>query len=536
MMILDSVLPLFSTAIVFSSGVWVLGKFPKRQLARLYFLLCLLGSLWGFSLFEVSHGDSAVAFWHALGSVWLLVFPVQLHFVFLYSEEKITLPRQFLILQAYFTTLVIIWLFSDPWGFNPGLYALPLVLAIGSIYVAASAFARGSANRKREQELFILLAIGVGLIISLGVIIGQLMELEIDYLFPLLFSVETVFIAIALVRHELIQLTPFTAMESIMSTLTDAVILTTSGGKIVTANRAALDILGYKEVELVDQPIGQVIGQVWKGDFLPGEDDFGIEMALIAKDKKRIPVTLSTSVVSEGISSPQGIVFVARDLTKRVHAQEQLVGALKEKEILLKETHHRVKNNLQVISSLLSIQKDFISDPEAKRVLDESRDRVYSMAVVHELLYQSQDLREIDFKDYTNRLIEQIVFSHNVNPDQVSIEVNVSDISLDLDTASYIGLAINELLVNALVHGFPDDRVGEIWLSLVHTEEGEYVLAVTDNGVGLPADFNLKESDSLGLLLVSMVAEQVGSELVITQEEGTTFLLTFNRLDEIEDD
>jgi PAS domain S-box-containing protein len=535
-MMTESLLPLFSAVVLFSSGVWVLGKFPKRQLTRLYFLLCLLGSIWAFSLFEVSHGDSAAAFWYALGTVWLLVFPVQLHFVFLYSEEKITLPRQFLILLAYFSALVIQWLFSDPGGFNPGLYALPLVLAIGSIYVAATAFARGSANRKREQELFILLAIVVGLMLSLGVILNQLLELDIEYLFPLLLSVEAVLIAIALVRHELIQLTPFTAMESIMSTLTDVVILTTSGGMIVTANQAALDILGYKEVELVDQPIGQVIGQVWKGDFLPGEDDFGIEMALIDKDKKRIPVTLSTSVVSEGISSPEGIVFVARDLTKRVHAQEQLVGALKEKEILLKETHHRVKNNLQVISSLLSFQTDFISDPEAKRVLDESRDRVYSMAVVHELLYQSQDLREIDFKDYTNRLVEQIIFSHNVNPDRVDIQVNVSDVSLDLDTASYIGLAINELLVNALVHGFPGDRAGEIWLSLVHTEEDEYILAVTDNGVGLPASFNLKESDSLGLQLVSMIAEQIGSELLITQEEGTTFSLTFDRLDETEDD
>jgi PAS domain S-box-containing protein len=321
-----------------------------------------------------------------------------------------------------------------------------------------------------------------------------------------------------------------------MSTLTDAVILTTSGGMIVTANRAALDILGYKEVELVDQPIGQVVGQVWKGDFLPGEDDFGIEMALIAKDKKRIPVTLSTSVVSEGIASPQGIVFVARDLTRRVQTQEKLIGALKEREILLKETHHRVKNNLQVISSLLSIQTDYIPDPDAKRVLEESRDRVYSMAVVHELLYQSKDLREIDFQDYTNRLVEQIVYSHNVNPDQVSIQANVADLYLDLDTASYIGLIINELLVNALVHGFPGDRVGEIWLSLVTTEEGQYVLAVTDNGVGLPADFDLKESDSLGLQLVSMIAEQIGSELVIAQEEGTTFSLTFDRLDESGDD
>jgi PAS domain S-box-containing protein len=536
MMILESIFSLLASVILFTSGVWVVSKFPQRQIARVYTLLCLLGSIWAFSLFQVSIGSSAADVWIALGLVWLLVFPAQLHFVFLYSEENLTLPRQFLILLAYFSTLVIVWLRSDPRTFYSGLYALPLVLAIGSIYVAAAAYKRGSPNRKREQELFILWGIMVGLLLSLGLIVGQLFRLAIDYPFTLLLVVETVFIAVALVRHELIQLTPFTAVESIMSTLTDAVILTTNGGMIVTANRAALDILGYREVELVDQPVGQVVGQVWKGDFLPGEDDFGIEMALIAKDKSRIPVTLSTSVVSEGISSPEGIVFVARDLTKRVHAQEQLLGALKEKEILVKETHHRVKNNLQVISSLLSLQTDFIIDREAKRVLEESKDRVYSMAVVHELLYQSQDLREIDFKDYTTRLVEQVIFSHNVNPDRVTMHVNVADLSLDLDTASYIGLAINELLVNALVHGFPGERAGEIWLSLVTTEEGQYVLAVTDNGVGLPPGFNLSEADSLGLQLVSMIADQLGSELVITQEVGTTFSLTFDRLDENSDD
>jgi PAS domain S-box-containing protein len=527
---------LLAAAVLFSSGLWVLINSPKRQLTRLFFLLCLLGAMWVFNLYEESRAATEiVGFWVVFESAWLWIFPLQFHFLYRFSETDKTPSHRNFIFLTYLVTIVISWLFSRPDRASIWLLSWPLFLALASQVLAISEYRLQSANRKREQELLVLVGVSIGLIFCIGMALNQILELGFDFVIPVILAVESLLIAIALVRHELIQLTPFTATESIMATLTDAVILTTSGGLIVTANRAALDILGYNEIEMIDQPIGSVVGQVWKGDFMPGEDDFGIEMALIAKDTTRIPVTLSTSVVAKTAASPQGVVFVARDLTKRVHAQEQLINALKEKEILLKETHHRVKNNLQVISSLLSIQTDYVVDVQARRVLEESRNRVFSMAVVHELLYQSENLREIGFKDYIDRLIEHIIFSHNVSPDKITFEVNISEITFDLDTASYIGLVINELIVNALVHGFPKGRTGAIWLDLAHQDEGKYLLTVRDNGVGLPPDFNLQESESLGLQLVSMIAEQIEGDLVIDQGEETSFELTFCRLDEESD-
>jgi PAS domain S-box-containing protein len=531
-MTIDSLLTLFAALLLFSSGLWALSNFPRRLMARLFFLFCLVGTIWVFNLYEGSRASvNAVVSLGVFNSAWMWVFPLQLHFLYRFSETERTSSHRIFVFLFYLVTLVISWLFSRPGQASIWLLSWPLFLALAGQVLAVGEYRARSTNRKRKQELLVLLGISAGLMFCVGMGLNQIFDLGFETVFGLILAVESMFIAIAFVRHELIQLTPFTATESIMATLTDAVILTTAGGMIVTANRAALDILGYSETELLDQPIGKVVGQVWKGDFLPGEDDFGIEMALIAKNKKRIPVTLATSVVAETMSSPQGVVFVARDLTKRVQAQEQLITALKEKEILLKETHHRVKNNLQVISSLLSIQTDYVLDSQAKRVLEESRDRVFSMAVVHELLYQSEDIREIDFKDYTDRLIEHIIFSHNVNPGQISFKVNVAEVTLDLDTASYIGLVINELIVNALAHGFPEGRSGLVRLDLAQDEDGEYLLAVRDNGVGLPPDFDLQESESLGLQLVSMIAEQIEGDLVIEHGGETVFQLAFRRLD-----
>lgn len=531
-MTFTSLLPLFSSAVIFSSGLWALISFPTRRLTRLFLVLCLLGGLWSFSLYEIADvGESLNSPWGAFGFVWLFIFPLQLHFVFLYSEIDQTPIRKFFVFVIYLISFVFFWLISSS-STEIWLHIWPLFLALGSLVSAGRLYLTGSVNRPKTQELLVFLGTSAGLIFCVGLVLDQYLELEFDYIFPVIFSVEVVLISVGLIRYDLIKLSLFMAMENIMETLTDAVILTTSGGMIVTANRAALDILGYKEIDLVDQPIGSVVGQVWKGDFLPGEDEFGIEMALIAKDKSRIPIALSTSVVAESNNSPLGVVFVARDLTKRVQAQEQLIVALKEKEILLKETHHRVKNNLQVISSLLSLQSDYVADTLARKALEESRNRVFSMAVVHELLYQSEDLREIDFKDYTDRMIDHVIFSHNVDPGRITFQVQIADVSLDLDTASYIGLVINELIVNALTHGFPDGRSGGIWVDLMEAKNGIYELTIKDDGIGLPSDFKIHESESLGLQLVSMVAEQIGGELVIENGGGTTFRLIFHRLDD----
>lgn len=545
-----SIVSLLFAAGMLSAGLAALGKYPKRKLNQFFFIFALVGAIWAFTEFgyRQAEGLETAVFWLRGSFIWVFAFPLVIHWILHLSlEEKILknwLTNIILYVPAAaFAVLNILnplqpveangmWTYLKPEGVwfdvQNGWVALLLLI---TLTMAIRHYLRETEKKTKRQGLMVLAGVFLGML-------PILFDLSQDYfnLIPNFPSISTIglvfecgFLYIALTGFEKFKLTPFTAMESILSTLTDAVILTTAGGTIVTVNNTALEILGYKESEIVDQPIGTIVGQMWKGDFLPGEDDFGIEMALIAKDQTRIPISLTTSAVPDTEGIDTGIVFVARDLTKRLKAQEELVIANKEKEVLLKEIHHRVKNNLQVISSLLSIQTEYVKDEHAFRVLEESRDRVFSMAVVHELLYQSENLREIDFADYIERLVEHIVYSNNVNKEQISFKLDISGVALDLDTAGYCGLIITELVSNSLFHAFPGNRQGAISVVMRQREDGKYVLAIKDNGVGLPPDFKLEESDSLGLQLVNMITEQLGGEMMIGNGTGAAFTMTFEK-------
>jgi two-component sensor histidine kinase len=225
--------------------------------------------------------------------------------------------------------------------------------------------------------------------------------------------------------------------------------------------------------------------------------------------------------------SDQEVIVVARDVTQRQQAEAQLHASLQEKEALLKEVHHRVKNNLQIISSLLTLQADQVNDPGALELLRESRNRVRSMAQIHETLYRSADLSRADFAAYIESLGSQLFRSYAVDPGRVRWHAEVAPVSLDLDRAIPCGLILNELISNALKHAFPEGRSGEIVVRLYVTPEGMYTLVVSDNGVGLPEGRNARPTGSLGLQLVATLARQLRGRLELERHGGTTFRLTF---------
>ena len=213
------------------------------------------------------------------------------------------------------------------------------------------------------------------------------------------------------------------------------------------------------------------------------------------------------------------------EITERRRAEERLEVSLKEKELLLKEIHHRVKNNLQIVSSLLSLQIVSATNEGTSASLKESQNRIRSMALIHEKLYQSSDLAVIDFREYVRSLIVSLARSYVLNP-ALKFEVDIEDVSFDIDTAIPCGLIINELISNCLKYAFPGGAAGNIRVALRRSDT-LYSLTVSDDGVGLPPGFDFQNTVSLGLQLVITLTGQLNGTIEHPEGKGTTFVISF---------
>ena len=214
------------------------------------------------------------------------------------------------------------------------------------------------------------------------------------------------------------------------------------------------------------------------------------------------------------------------ELLERQRIEAQIKASLQEKEVLLKEIHHRVKNNLQIISSLLDLQAGAISDPRAIAILRDSQNRVNSMGLIHERLYQAEDLARVDFAEYIQDLVNNLFYSYSIDVSTTRLTVDVADVALDVDRGIPCGLLINELVSNSLKHAFPDGRGGEIRIDL-RQEEDKFILVVKDDGVGIPEEIDLQNSPSLGLKLVSTLVGQLRGRVVLERGKGTKFSIEF---------
>jgi len=218
-----------------------------------------------------------------------------------------------------------------------------------------------------------------------------------------------------------------------------------------------------------------------------------------------------------------------RELLERRRAGEQIKASLREKEVLLKEIHHRVKNNLQIISSLLELQSGSVTDPKAHEVFRECRGRVKSMALIHERLYQSKDISRIDLAEYVECLLASLRSSYLANPDRVSIRTRINNVFLTIDAAIPCGLIINELVSNALKYAFPDGERGEIEVELRSEPGNVLILSIRDNGVGLPEAVDVWNTETLGLQLVNLLTHQHSGEIELRRTGGTHFIITLRR-------
>ena len=225
----------------------------------------------------------------------------------------------------------------------------------------------------------------------------------------------------------------------------------------------------------------------------------------------------------------EGAIITAMDITARKHAEHELLKSLQEKDVLLKEVHHRVKNNMQIISSMLKLQARHITNEETLQHLNDSQNRVRSMALIHEKLYQTDDFEEIDYYDYIHSLVNYLTLSYRELMKRISIQIDIKDIWLDINTSIPCGLIINELITNSLKYAFPDGRKGIISISITKTKTEKLILEVKDNGIGLPKDFSMENIDSLGLQLVTALSKQLHASIDINTDEGVCFTLEFNQ-------
>jgi len=218
------------------------------------------------------------------------------------------------------------------------------------------------------------------------------------------------------------------------------------------------------------------------------------------------------------------------DITKRKIADNKIKSSLKEKNNLLQEIHHRVKNNMQIISSLLNLQIKYVDEEEAVNVLKESQNRIKSMAMIHEKLYMSDDLAHINFVDYIQSLVKNLFYSYNVENTNIKPIFEVEDVTLNMETAVPCGLIISELVSNSLKYAFPNEKKGEILVSL-KTVDDKYELIIRENGIGLPEELDFNNLETLGLLLVNNLTEQIDGELTINRSPGTEFKIKFKELE-----
>lgn len=313
----------------------------------------------------------------------------------------------------------------------------------------------------------------------------------------------------------------------VLAETSPAAIALYQGEKILYINPSAARLIGYTTDELsrfgfwgcVHDDFKEVVRERglarMRGEPVPSQ----YECKFVSKGGKELWALISVGCIDYK-GKPAGIVTLI-DTTEAKLAEEKMRSSLAEKEILLKEVHHRVKNNLQIVSSLLDLQSDYIEDEKSRIFFRDSQNRIRSMALIHQKLCQSERLAFIDLREYIEELANYLYSTSVHEPDLIHLKVDMGDISLSMDEAVPCGLIVNELLSNSLKHAFPDNRGGEIMIR-GRIKDGWIVLTISDNGAGLPPGLDFRNTETLGLQLVTTLAKQLRGRIDINSERGGT--------------
>ncbi|MCT7962179.1 PAS domain S-box protein [Laspinema sp. D1] len=340
--------------------------------------------------------------------------------------------------------------------------------------------------------------------------------------------------AIALAKERQITQAALARQLAAVEAATDGIGILNENSEYIYLNSAHAKIFGYDDPK-------ELLGKTWKELYHPAEihqieqevlpvlgtsGQWSGERLAKRRDGTTFPEEISLTYIAGG-----GLICVARDITTRKQSEEQIRASLHEKEVLLKEIHHRVKNNLQIIHSLLKLQSSYTKDPLTLQMFRDSQNRIRSMALIHELLYRSTNLGSINFSEYINQLTTNLLRAYNITVhSRPEIIINVEPIQLGIDTAIPCGLTINELITNAFKYAFVDGLAGTISIDFHKDGADTYELKISDNGVGFPADLDFRNTESLGLKLVCNLTRQLDGEITLDRSQGTCFTIRFQEL------
>lgn len=328
-------------------------------------------------------------------------------------------------------------------------------------------------------------------------------------------------------------------LRNYLDSMTDGVLITDMQGKILDANQTCLDLLGFEKIFLANKTIDALLPEAEKPKVASYNkslleqnvvEDFETRV-LPCGSEEEVTILLSSTIVRDPLQNPLFFISVIRDLTKDKKIAEALRQALHEKEFLLQELHHRVKNNLQMLSSLFSIQAGYITQDNGVKILEESQMRIQVMSLIQENLRPNSSGEGYSTGKFIEKLAHHVHIVYRNASNNILLELNIEETLLSLRQATSCGLLVQELLSNAFKHAFPNSDDGCIQLSLKDLDSNKIQLTVKDNGTGLPGLINMDNPETMGLRLTSIMIQQLKASLEIDINQGTTFRISFEKVE-----
>lgn len=557
-----ALISLIAFMVCFFLGNFIYHKNPKSQLNIMIALLCILVGFLAFTEFEYRQAETiqTAFFWLKISSLWPLVPSLLLHISLIFTKSQylknkltyilIYLPPIIIITLSLATNLLLDNILKEYWGWTYAIPANATLFNIMTLWTLIGGFLAGficfayylkSKNLKRKQAKYIFAGLYMPLLISmLSDLILPTASIRVPEMTMTMSTVGIGLISYGIWKYRFPALTTAVAADKIVSTMSNFLLLLDTEKNIINVNQATKGLLGYDDSELIGKSVGMIFPDEEEKDALFNGDDHRLlkkgfiankETYFKAKNGKIIPVFLSISLIQSEEGRTIGIVCIGSDIIEITRAKNEIKDSLEEKELLLREVHHRVKNNLQIISSLLNLQSGYIKDKEDLELFKDSQSRVKSMAFIHEQLYQSSNFINIEFSEYIRNLVTYLIHYYAVDPSMIKLNLNVENVSMDLNTSIPCGLIVNELVTNSLKHAFPSGKEGEIYIDLHSVNDHQYVLIVADNGISLPDDIDFENTDTLGLQLVNGLVSQLEGTIKVDKSNGTRFEAIINKLE-----
>ena len=369
--------------------------------------------------------------------------------------------------------------------------------------------------KKHLVSFFIIISLGTNLLPPLL----DLQFFPLSIMSTLLVAVFIVIMAFPINQYRFLAISPELFAENIFNKMSDLVITLEKDGKIEDINNSVITLLEYKKNELINQHFSQIIEKNLDTNLLASPSNKSQEINFITKNNQKITLSILITPIKDANENSIGYVIVGRDLTETKRA-------LREKEILIKEIHHRVKNNLQLISSLLDLQSEQIPNDQSRDIFNDSKNRIRLMASFYEQMYQAKDIGDVNLKEYIETITTKLYHSYKKKEYNIHLTYDIDTISINLDMMLTCSFIISELVTNSIKHAFTKTKKGIISISL-HKMNNHFTLIINDNGQGIPKNLDISKTKTLGLQLVNMFVQQLQGQLTLTREKGTTFTIIF---------